>query len=102
MEQALTRPDLALGAGFSYAVVTAHNGALHLEVQVDGRSAHAAMPFTGVDALEAATGILSALYDWRGGLSGRGSAAPGPRSPPPPPRLFQGGPHTNTVPPPGT
>ena len=59
LEQGLSRPDLAIGAGFSYAVVTAHNGCLHLEVEVDGRSAHAAMPFTGVDALEAATAILA-------------------------------------------
>ena len=73
LEQGISKPDLALGAGFSYAVVTAHNGCLHLEVQVDGRSAHAAMPFTGVDALEAATHILSALYAWRKTLAERGS-----------------------------
>src|ERR1700680_4996939 len=62
LEQGLSRPDLAIGAGFSYAVVTAHNGCLHLEVEVLGRSAHAARPFTGVDALEAANVILAALY----------------------------------------
>jgi succinyl-diaminopimelate desuccinylase len=44
-----------ISAGFSYAVVNAHNGCLHLEVEVLGRSAHAARPFTGVDALAAAT-----------------------------------------------
>ena len=33
LEQGLSRPDLAIGAGFSYAVVTAHNGCLHLEVE---------------------------------------------------------------------
>ena len=65
IEQGISKPDLALGAGFSYAVVNAHNGCLHLEVQVDGRSAHAAMPCTGIDALEAATHILAALYAWR-------------------------------------
>ena len=48
LEQGLSRPDLAIGAGFSYAVVNAHNGCLHLEVEVLGRSAHAARPFTGV------------------------------------------------------
>ena len=53
LSEGITRPDYALSAGFSYGVVTAHNGCLHLEVQVDGRSAHAAMPYTGVDALEA-------------------------------------------------
>ena len=58
----ITKPDLAICAGFSYAVVTAHNGVLHLEVTVKGRQAHAAMPETGADALEAATGVLAALY----------------------------------------
>ncbi len=43
LREGISRPDLAIGAGFSYAVVNAHNGCLHLEVQVDGRSAHAAM-----------------------------------------------------------
>lgn len=81
LREGISRPDLALGAGFSYAVVNAHNGCLHLEVQVDGRSAHAAMPFTGVDALEAATAVLSALYRWRKGLSGRSSDIEGIGSP---------------------
>src|SRR5689334_3667315 len=98
IEQGLTRPDLAIGAGFSYAVVTAHNGALHLEVQVDGRSAHAAMPFTGVDALEAATAILSALYRWRNGLAERISATPGIGSPQLTVGLIKGGINTNVVP----
>ena len=44
LEKGLSRPDLAIGAGFSYAVVNAHNGCLHLEVEVLGRSAHAARP----------------------------------------------------------
>src|SRR5690606_8165530 len=42
LEQGLTQPDLCIGAGFSYNVVTAHNGCLHLEVTVSGKSAHAA------------------------------------------------------------
>src|SRR5690349_7846990 len=98
LQQGLTRPDLAIGAGFSYAVVNAHNGCLHLEVQVDGRSAHAAMPFTGVDALEAATGILSALYRWRKGLAERVSATPGIGSPQLTVGLIKGGINTNVVP----
>ena len=65
LDQGLSKPDLAIGAGFSYAVITAHNGCLHLEVEVTGRSAHAARPETGVDALEAAQSILAALYEAR-------------------------------------
>ena len=58
----LTRPDLVIAAGFSYQVVTGHNGCLQLEVTVHGRMGHAAVPETAVDALQAATGILNALY----------------------------------------
>jgi succinyl-diaminopimelate desuccinylase len=58
----LTKPDLLLAAGFSYQVVTAHNGCLQMEVTVHGKMAHAAIPDTGVDALQAAVVILNALY----------------------------------------
>ena len=97
-EQGLSRPDLAIGAGFSYAVVTAHNGCLHLEVEALGRSAHAARPFTGVDALEAANAVLTALYSWRGGLAARTSAVPGIGSPQMTIGLISGGINTNVVP----
>ena len=58
----LTKPDLLLAAGFSYQVVTAHNGCLQMEVTVHGKMAHAAIPHTGVDALQGAVAILTALY----------------------------------------
>ncbi len=58
----LTHPDLLLAAGFSYQVVTAHNGCLQMEVTVNGKMAHAAIPDTGVDALQGAVAILNALY----------------------------------------
>ena len=58
----LTKPDLLLAAGFSYQVVTAHNGCLQMEVTVHGRQAHAAIPHTGVDALQGAVACLNALY----------------------------------------
>ena len=98
LEEKLSKPDLAIAAGFSYAVVTAHNGCLHLEVDVQGKSAHAARPFTGVDALEAANGILAALYGWRGGLSARTSKVPGIGSPQMTVGLISGGVNTNVVP----
>ena len=62
LQQGLTRPDLMIAAGFSYEVVTAHNGCLQMEVTVNGRMAHAAIPDTGVDALQGAVKILNALY----------------------------------------
>lgn len=58
----LTQPDLLIAAGFSYEVVTAHNGCLQLEVTVHGKMAHAAIPESGVDALQAAVRILERLY----------------------------------------
>ncbi len=98
LEQGISKPDLALGAGFSYQVVEAHNGCLHLEVEVTGRSAHAAKPYTGIDALEAATTILSALYAWRGELAHRVSKTPGIGAPQLTVGLIEGGINTNVVP----
>src|SRR5437660_332241 len=60
--------------------------------------AHAAMPFTGVGALEAATTIPSALYRWRKGLAERVSATPGIGSPQLTVGLIKGGINTNVVP----
>jgi acetylornithine deacetylase/succinyl-diaminopimelate desuccinylase family protein len=62
LRKQLTRPDLLIAAGFSYEVVTAHNGCLQMEVTVHGKMAHAAIPASGVDALQGAVQILNALY----------------------------------------
>ncbi|GAB2539299.1 M20 family metallopeptidase [Simplicispira piscis] len=62
LKNGLTKPDLLIAAGFSHEVVTAHNGCLQMEVTVHGKMAHAAVPHTGVDALQGAVHILNALY----------------------------------------
>ena len=62
LQNKLTQPDLMIAAGFSYQVVTAHNGCLQMEVTVHGKMAHAAIPDTGIDALQGANKILTALY----------------------------------------
>jgi acetylornithine deacetylase/succinyl-diaminopimelate desuccinylase family protein len=62
LAQGLTKPDLMIAAGFSYQVVTAHNGCLQMEVTVQGEMAHAAVPDTGTDALQGAVHILNALH----------------------------------------
>ena len=98
LEQGLSCPNYAIGAGFSYSIVNAHNGCLHLEVEVRGRSAHAAKPFTGIDALEAANHILSALFAWRKTLAQRTSTVPGIGSPQMTVGLINGGINTNVVP----
>jgi len=94
----LTRPDAVIAAGFSYAVVTAHDGCLHLEVTVTGRQAHAAMPESGADALEAATAVLVALYAHRSELGRACSRIPGIVSPTLNVGLIKGGINTNVVP----
>ncbi len=58
----LTQPDLMIAAGFSYQVITAHNGCLQLEVTVQGNMAHAAIPDSGIDAMQGANAVMTALY----------------------------------------
>lgn len=98
IEQGLTKPDYAICAGFSYSVVAAHNGCLHLEVTVQGRSAHAADPSSGVDALAGAVGILNALYRLRDGYSRHPSKVVGIGTPNLNIGLIAGGINTNVVP----
>src|SRR3546814_17545921 len=47
LEQGISKPDLSIGPGFSYNVVTAHTGCLHLEVTVPSTAAPSAMPSPG-------------------------------------------------------
>lgn len=94
----LSRPDYAICAGFSYAVTTAHNGCLHLEVTVRGRQGHAAMPESGIDALAAATTVLNKIYDSRPALRQRRSAVTGITHPTLNVGLIEGGINTNVVP----
>lgn len=98
LEQGLTRPDYALSAGFSYAVTTAHNGCLHLEVEILGRSGHAAEPDKGDDAMEAAAAILADLYSYRKALTALPSEIPGIGYPTLVVGLISGGINTNVVP----
>lgn len=98
LEQGLTRPDFAFSAGFTYGITTAHNGCLHLEITVVGKSGHAAEPEKGVDALEAATGILHALYELRKTYGAKRSSTPGIGSPTLVVGLIAGGINTNVVP----
>jgi len=62
LKKDLIQASFLIAAGFSHQVITAHNGCLQLEVTVNGKMAHAAIPDTGIDALQGATAILSALY----------------------------------------
>jgi len=98
LEQGISKPDYAISAGFSYGVTTAHNGCLHLEVQVFGKSGHAAEPQKGHDALEAAALILHDLYAYRKALTALESKIPGIGYPTMVVGLIKGGINTNVVP----
>ncbi len=98
LQQGLTKPDYLLAAGFSYQVVTAHNGCLQLEVTLHGLASHAAYPHTGVDALQAANQLLSALYAHNAVLKTRLSQVPGISHPYLNVGRIEGGSNTNVVP----
>jgi acetylornithine deacetylase/succinyl-diaminopimelate desuccinylase-like protein len=98
LEQGLTQPDFLIAAGFSYQVVVAHNGCLQLEVTLHGTASHAAFPETGVDALQAATRLLTALYAHNTVLQGRRSAVTGITHPYLNVGRIEGGTNTNVVP----
>ena len=94
----LTKPDLMIAAGFSYEVVTAHNGCLQMEVTVHGKMAHAAIPATGVDALQGTVQILNALYAQNTLYKQQKSAVPGIDHPYLNVGRIEGGTNTNVVP----
>ena len=97
LSQGLSKPDYVLSAAFSHHVVVAHNGCLHLEVVLQGLSAHAARPDTGHDAIEALATLLPALYRYRDALAQRPSKTPGITHPTLVVGLIEGGINTNVV-----
>ncbi|GAA4026951.1 ArgE/DapE family deacylase [Actimicrobium antarcticum] len=94
----LIKPDLLIAAGFSYQVITAHNGCLQMEVTVHGKMGHAAVPDTGDDALQAATLILNVLYHQNTLYKKISSQVKGITHPYLNVGLIQGGTNTNVVP----
>ncbi|MDH1304049.1 M20/M25/M40 family metallo-hydrolase [Achromobacter sp. GD03932] len=98
LSQGLTKPDLLIAAGFSYEVVTAHNGCLQMEVTVHGKMAHAAIPSSGVDALQGAVAILNALYAQNTRYREIRSEVPGISHPYLNVGRIEGGTNTNVVP----
>ncbi|TVY11262.1 ArgE/DapE family deacylase [Paenibacillus cremeus] len=98
LERGHIRPDMALVAGFTHAIVNAHNGCLHFEITAIGKSAHAAIPETGIDAVEAMVSILQSLYAYREVLKGKHSTVDGIDHPTLVVGLISGGINTNVVP----
>ena len=98
LDRGIVKPDLCISAGLSYSVVTAHNGCLHLVVTVHWKSAHAAAPETGNDALHAMTLVLEALYAEREAYPDIMSKHAGIGHPNLTVGLISGGINTNVVP----
>ena len=99
LKNGLTKPDYEIAAGFSYQIVTAHNGCLQMEVTVHGVMAHAAIPESGVDALQGAVAILNALYAENARYKATvRSKVPGIDYPYINVGLIQGGTNTNVIP----
>jgi acetylornithine deacetylase/succinyl-diaminopimelate desuccinylase family protein len=94
----IIRPDLMIAAGFSYQVITAHNGCLQMEVTVHGKMAHAAIPDSGVDAMQAAVRILTALYEQNALYKKITSNVEGISHPYLNVGLIEGGTNTNVIP----
>lgn len=98
LKRQIIKPDLMIAAGFSYQVVTAHNGCLQLEVTVNGKMAHAAIPESGVDALQATNELLTVLYAQNRVYAGITSAIEGITHPYLNIGTILGGTNTNVVP----
>ena len=98
LKNKLTKPDLAIAAGFSYQIITAHNGCLQFEVTVNGKMGHAAVPTSGVDALQAAVKIMNALYGLNETYKSIKSTVPGINHPYLNIGLISGGTNTNVIP----
>jgi succinyl-diaminopimelate desuccinylase len=98
LEQKTTKPDYVLAAGFSYNIVTAHNGCLQFEVTIHGTATHGAMPETGHDALQAANAILNAIYGKLPDLGKIKSKVEGINTPTMLVGQIMGGTNTNVVP----
>jgi acetylornithine deacetylase/succinyl-diaminopimelate desuccinylase family protein len=98
LEQELTKPDFVIAAGFAYDIVTAHNACLQLEITVHGKAGHGAMPETAVDALQAATRILNAIYGQLPELKKIKSGVTGIDTPTMLVGRIDGGTNTNVVP----
>ena len=98
LKHKIIHPDLMIAAGFSYQVITAHNGCLQMEVTVHGKMAHAAIPDSGVDAMQAAVHILNALYAQNALYKQISSKVEGITHPYLNVGLIEGGTNTNVVP----
>jgi succinyl-diaminopimelate desuccinylase len=75
------RPQRAICAGSTHSVGVAHNGCVQGRIRIVGRTAHAAMPWEGIDAVRLAHCVLSRLYEEDAALREQPSSIAGIRCP---------------------
>lgn len=78
LDNGIVNPDYALASGLAYGIGTSSMGDLRLEVEVEAKTR---TKTPGADALEAAGGVLNALYALRGTYGEIKSDTPGIGSP---------------------
>ncbi len=70
-------PTFAICPGNTHSLITSANGILQLEVEIRGRRAPASRPEDGRDALEAASRVMSSVYNLRESYKSIRSDIPG-------------------------
>lgn len=98
LSKGISAPDYAICAGFTYEILTAHNGCLHMEIEVNGKASHAARPHLGHDAMEGAARVLTELFHQREAIGKISSLVPGITHPTIVVGLIEGGINTNVLP----
>ena len=58
-------PDMVIASGTTYNLITSASGRLCLEAEINGRSAPASNPKAGVDTMDAAARVMTAVYNLR-------------------------------------
>jgi acetylornithine deacetylase/succinyl-diaminopimelate desuccinylase-like protein len=75
------RPRRAICAGFTHGVVITLNGCLQGRILIEGKAAHAAMPWKGDDPIRLAQAVLARLYELDLGFETRTSDIAGIKRP---------------------
>jgi len=97
LDHGILKPDMAIVEGFAHHIWNALNGCLWMKIIVRGKTAHASMPYLGVDAIRKAVKVLEALYDYQHRLTKRRSNIPGIEFPTIVPTIIHGGVKENVV-----
>ena len=81
LENGVVNPDYAVGSGFTYGIATSAMGDLQLQVEIESEAPPPGTVATGPDAMEAASQVMSALYQLRKKYADIKSEVPGIGSP---------------------